>query len=81
MALLADSTGWSPAQSNSVFTLDLPELLRADAKSTASVKLDDDASHPVTRLVAVLADLEGWHAGRGEREAALRGAARARASA
>ena len=37
----------------------------------ASVKLDDDASHPVTRLVAVLADLEGWHAGRGEREAAL----------
>ncbi len=70
-ALLADSSGWSPAQSNAVFTLDLPELLRADAKTTAAVRLDDPATHPLTRLVAVLADLEGWHAGRGEREAAF----------
>ncbi len=35
------------------------------------MKLDDPANHPVTRLVAVLADLESWHAGRGEREAAF----------
>ena len=32
--LLADSSGWSPAQSNGVFALDLAGLLRADAKST-----------------------------------------------
>lgn len=69
--LLADSSGWSPEQSNAVFQLDLSSLLRADAISTAAVRLDDPANHPLTRLVAVMADLEGWHAGRGEREAAL----------
>jgi uncharacterized protein YfaS (alpha-2-macroglobulin family) len=71
VALLADSSGWSPAQANGVFALDLPELLRADARTTASVKLDDDSVHPLVRLTAVLADLESWHAGRGEREAAF----------
>ncbi len=69
--LLADSSGWSPAQSNAVYALDLAGLLRADAKSTAAIRLDDPAVHPVERFVAVLADLEGWHAGRGEREAAF----------
>ncbi len=69
--LLADSSGWSPAQANGVFALDLAGLLRADAKSTAAVRLEDPAVHPVDRLVAVLADLEGWHAGRSEREAAF----------
>ncbi len=70
-ALLADSSGWSPAQSNAVFALDLPGLLRAASASTASVKLDEPAVHPIERLVAVLADLEGWHAGRSESEAAF----------
>jgi uncharacterized protein YfaS (alpha-2-macroglobulin family) len=70
-ALLADTSGWSPAQSNAVFALDLAGLLRADAASTAAVKLDDPAVHPAERLVAVLADLEGWHASRGEKEAAF----------
>ncbi len=72
--VLADTSGWSPAQSNAVYALDLAGLLRADAKSTAataSARLDDPAVHPEERLVAVLADLEGWHAGRGEREAAF----------
>jgi len=69
--LLADTSGWSPAQTNGVFALDLSGLLRADAKSTAAIRLDDPAVHPVDRFVAVLADLEGWHAGRGEREAAF----------
>jgi len=70
-ALLANSSGWSPAESNAVFTLDLPGLLRADAASTAAVKPDDPAVHPVTRLTAVLADLEGWHAAQGNRQAAF----------
>ena len=69
--LLADSAGWTPAQSNAVFALDLTALLRADAASTAAVKLDDPAVHPLERLVAVLADLEGWHSGRNEKEAAF----------
>jgi hypothetical protein len=68
-ALLADSSGWSPAQANGVFALDLPGLLRADVKTTTPVKLGDDSVHPLVRLTAVLADLEAWHAGRGEREA------------
>ncbi len=70
-AHLADTSGWSPAQSNEVFRLDLPALLSADAASSLSVRLDDDAAHPVVRLVAVLADLEAWHASRGEREGAF----------
>jgi uncharacterized protein YfaS (alpha-2-macroglobulin family) len=69
--LLADTAGWSPAQSNGVFALDLAALLRSDASSTATVRLADPPIHPMERLVAVLADLEGWHAGRGEREAAF----------
>jgi uncharacterized protein YfaS (alpha-2-macroglobulin family) len=69
--LLADTSGWGPEQSNAVFALDLASLLRADAASTASVRLDDPSNHPLVRLVAVLADLESWHAGRGEREAAF----------
>ncbi len=36
-ALLADTSGWSPEQSNAVFALDLAALLRADAASTANV--------------------------------------------
>ena len=69
VALLADTSGWSPAQSNEVFRLDLPGLLRSGA--ARSVKMDDDATHPLVRLVAVLDDLEAWHASRGEREGAF----------
>ena len=72
--LLADTSGWSPAQSNGIYALDLAGLLRADAKSTAataSARLGDPAIHPVERFVAVLADLEGWHLGRSQREAAF----------
>ncbi len=78
---LADTSGWSPAQSNEVFRLDLSELLRSgEARSTRSPTrqsrsgdgaLDDDGTHPLLRLVAVLDDLEAWHQGRGEREGAL----------
>ncbi|HEY3124342.1 MAG TPA: hypothetical protein VGK70_09810, partial [Thermoanaerobaculia bacterium] len=68
-ALLADTSGWSPAQSNEVFRLDLQGLLRSG--EARSVKLDDDSVHPLIRLAAVLDDLEAWHRGRGEREGAF----------
>ncbi|MGH9399438.1 MAG: alpha-2-macroglobulin family protein, partial [Thermoanaerobaculia bacterium] len=69
-AHLADSSGWSPAQSNEVFRLDLAALLLTGAPGE-SVKLDDDAAHPLARLAAVLEDLEAWHGGRDEREGEL----------
>ena len=69
-AHLADSSGWSPAQSNDVFRLDLHALLLSDA-ATRSTRQDDDAVHPLVRVVAVLDDNEAWHASRGSREGAL----------
>ncbi|MFY9550111.1 MAG: alpha-2-macroglobulin family protein [Thermoanaerobaculia bacterium] len=71
VARLADTSGWSPAASNEIFRLDLAALLRQDAEAERTVRLDDAATHPLVKLVAVLADLEGWHAGRGEREASF----------
>jgi len=68
-AHLADTSGWSPAQSNEVFRLDLQGLLRFG--EARSVRLDDDSAHPLVRLAAVLDDLEAWHQGRGEREGAF----------
>ena len=79
-AHLADTSGWSPAQSNEVFRLDLPALLRSgEARSVSPTRqsrsgdgaLDDDSVHPLVRLAAVLDDLEAWHQGRGEREGAF----------
>ena len=70
-ALLADTAGWRPEQSNGVFTLDANALIAGDAGVSRLVKLDDPAVHPLLKLGAVLDDLEAWHAAAGEREAAL----------
>jgi uncharacterized protein YfaS (alpha-2-macroglobulin family) len=69
--LLADSTFWSPRQSNELFMLDVADLVAGDPARAAAVKLDDPAVHPLAKLGAVLADLEAWHAGAGRRAAAL----------
>ncbi len=63
--LLADSSHWSPAQ-HELFRLDVHALL-----GSVPAKLDDPAVHPLTKVAAVLADLEAWHAAGGRREAAL----------
>lgn len=68
--LLANTQGWTPAQSNEVFRLDLKQLIARDGTS-GEIKLDDPALHPLEKLVGVLADLESWHAQSGHREAAL----------
>jgi hypothetical protein len=70
VSLLADTSGWTPAQSNEVFRLDLAALLASGAASRA-VRIDDGGEHPLVRLVAALGDLEAWHAGRGDRGATL----------
>jgi len=63
--LLADTALWSPPQ-HELYRLDLSALL---APTQASV--DDPAAHPLTRVAAVLTDLESWHASAGRREAAF----------
>ena len=70
-ALLADTSGWRPEQSNGVFALDAKSLIAGDAAASKLVKLGDPAVHPLVKLGAVLDDLEAWHAAGGEREAAL----------
>ncbi len=50
-----------------MFALELPALLAG----SPDAKVDDPALHPLARISAILSDLERWHAGRGERDAAL----------
>ena len=66
VSLLSDSSGWSPAQSNEVFQLDLAALLSA-RPGAAPRPLDDETAHPLVRIVAALEDL-----GPGTRAAARR---------
>jgi uncharacterized protein YfaS (alpha-2-macroglobulin family) len=68
--LLADSSLWTPEQSSDVYRLDLASLLAADGRGADGI-LADRAAHPIAKLVAVLADLETWHGGAGERAAEL----------
>ena len=68
--MLADSSNWTPEQSDAVATLPLAELL-ADAAPDSSPAKGWASAHPLTRLVAALADLEAWHHGRGEAAAEL----------
>jgi uncharacterized protein YfaS (alpha-2-macroglobulin family) len=59
-ALLADTSTWTPAESNEIHRLQLDALLGREPAGK-SVALDDSALHPLARLAAALADLEGWH--------------------
>ena len=68
---LADSSLWSPQQSSDLYLLDMPGLLALDGAGAAKVDLANPDVAPLEQAVAVLADLEAWHAGRGERAAAL----------
>ncbi|HEX7251366.1 MAG TPA: hypothetical protein VF376_00700, partial [Thermoanaerobaculia bacterium] len=70
-AHLSDASGWSPAESNEVFRLDLSRLLRDDRASTEATRLDSESVHPLVKVVAALADLEAWRGERREREAAF----------
>ncbi len=74
--LLADTSFWTPKQSNQVYALDLPGLLKGpsgwwERGAGGEPVLSDPAAHPLVKIAAVLSDLEGWHTFRGEREAAL----------
>ena len=70
VGLLADSSLWSAEQSNAVSRLDLPALLADDGRGV-DARLTDPRAHPVEKFVAVLADLESWHAAQEHRAAEL----------
>jgi uncharacterized protein YfaS (alpha-2-macroglobulin family) len=63
--LLADTALWTPAE-HELYRLDVTTLL-----GPVQASVDDRAAHPLTRLAAVLGDLESWHASAGRREAAF----------
>jgi uncharacterized protein YfaS (alpha-2-macroglobulin family) len=69
--LLADSSMWSPAEANEVFRLDLAALIEGDPKSSSKLDLADATVHPLLKIGALLDDLEAWHGGSDQPEAAL----------
>ena len=71
--VLADTSFWTPRQSNELFLLDLEKLLAAagrDPKAEAAV-LESPESHPLQKLAAVLGEHEGWCRRAGRPEAAM----------
>ncbi len=64
--LLADSSFWTPAQSNDLFRLDLDALIQGKETDLAAPE-----SHPLVRIAAILGDLERWHASSGNRAGEL----------
>ena len=68
--LLANSSFWSPTQSNEKFKLDAALLIHAD-DALRGVDLTDPTVHPLTRLAAILGDLERWHNRQDRPEAAF----------
>ncbi|RKH10285.1 hypothetical protein D7V97_14185, partial [Corallococcus sp. CA053C] len=67
VGVLARSDLWKPEHELEVFRLDVGTLLEGSPK----VELTDGAVHPLTKVAALLGDLEAWHLGAGRREAAL----------
>jgi alpha-2-macroglobulin len=65
-ANLADSTFWSPRESNELFRVDLGRLIGGQGEDPA-----DATAHPIARMAGVLGDLEAWHRAAGRRAAAL----------
>ncbi len=57
--LLADTSLWTPQESNEIYRLDLKALLVPEQRE---VDLLSPAIHPLRKLCFVLADLETWHA-------------------
>ncbi len=70
VALYADSSLWTPEQSNGVYQLNLAALLASEGRD-ADARVADPAAHPVEKLLAILGDLESWHGGEGQRAAQL----------
>ncbi|MEA2560342.1 MAG: alpha-2-macroglobulin [Acidobacteriota bacterium] len=68
-AHLADTGYWSPAQTNAASRLDLIALLREG--ELTDEQLADPETHPLRRIMALLAEHERWHLSRGNKDGAL----------
>ncbi|MCK6680866.1 MAG: MG2 domain-containing protein [Thermoanaerobaculia bacterium] len=69
--LLANSSHWTPEQSNDLFRLDRRALLKGSEPKASAAALTDPGAHPLMKISAVLDDLGAWHARRNEQEAVL----------
>ncbi|TWW12319.1 hypothetical protein E3A20_01980, partial [Planctomyces bekefii] len=69
--LLANSGHWSIENTNELSKLDPITWLTTQPPALVDGDLAKESLHPLARLVAVLKDLERWHAARKEPEAAL----------
>ncbi|HQN97132.1 MAG TPA: MG2 domain-containing protein, partial [Thermoanaerobaculales bacterium] len=69
--LLADSSLWRPGQANQLYQLDAPALIAGDPAHSGELDLADPRVHPLSKIGAVLDDLESWHHSAGRPEAAL----------
>ncbi len=69
--LLADSSHWTPAQSNELWRLDFETLLQGGAAASTDLDLASLEVHPLRKMTAVLDDLEAWHRAEKRPEAAL----------
>ncbi|HVG09006.1 MAG TPA: alpha-2-macroglobulin family protein [Thermoanaerobaculia bacterium] len=69
VGLLADTGYWSPAQTNAASRMDLVALLREG--ELPDEQLVDPETHPLRRIMALLADHERWHASKGNKDGAL----------
>ena len=69
--LLADTSLWRPEAQSELRELDFKALLAGGSPTAQSTRLDDATLHPLARALAVLDDLEQWHAQGDQVEASL----------
>ncbi len=74
--LLADTSFWTPAQSNEIYRLGLKRLLSPPENGWPQLKEEQDdlaspSIHPLSKICLLLDDLGAWHATRGDRAAEL----------
>jgi uncharacterized protein YfaS (alpha-2-macroglobulin family) len=71
--VLADTTFWTPRQTNELYLLDLDRLLSASSQNDAAdlSMITAVATHPLEKLAAVLGEHENWCRRAGRPEAAM----------
>jgi uncharacterized protein YfaS (alpha-2-macroglobulin family) len=68
---LADTSLWSPKETNAAYRLPLADLLSGSAEWRTGVEAVGARAHPLAALAATLQDLEQWHRSAGRKAAAL----------
>jgi len=68
---LADTSLWSPKETNATYRLPLTDLLSGPAEWRNRIEAAGAKAHPLEALAATLQDLEQWHRSAGRKAAAL----------